>query len=373
MMKKCLYNLATDEYRGFIPAVAKVVLFLLSVFYGLIVRAAILFYRLKPCCLGCKVISVGNITLGGTGKTSLVEYTGRYLSQQGKKIAILSRGYKSHKVTRSQGHNDDYEAMGDEPYMLSKKLGDIPLIVDPDRIRAASLAMREHGAGAVILDDGFQQWKIKKDLEIVCIDAVNPFGNRHLLPRGILREPVSSLKRADIFVLTKTNLNPDAQGLKDFLRRINPAAQVFESAHRPLGFYAMDKPDELIKPDSLKGKTAALFCGIGDPGSFEALVKGMGINVGASFRFPDHHKYSEDDLGAIVKSCREKDIDTIITTEKDAVRLRSVQFTCLSGRQACLTGRQAVYSVQCMILRIELQITRGEDEFHNRLLGLYSH
>jgi tetraacyldisaccharide 4'-kinase len=321
--------------------------------------------------LSCKVISVGNITLGGTGKTSLVEYIARYLRQEGHKVAILSRGYKRRKTqdprymaqdARRTTHYGlaipDYEAMGDEPYMLSKKLADIPVIVDADRIRAANLAIRKHHIDTAVLDDGFQQWKIKKDLEVVCIDGMNPFGNRRLLPRGILREPLSSLKRADLFVLTKTNLNSDTQAAKSFLRSVNPKAPIFESVHKPLGFCSIDKPDELLKIEDLRGKTMALFCGIGDPDSFEDLVKGIGINVGLFLKFPDHHNYTRRDLDSIIKSSQEKNIGTIITTEKDAVRLPQLPITN--------------YQLPILILRIELQIAQDEDEFHNRLLRVYS-
>ncbi|MDD5167074.1 MAG: tetraacyldisaccharide 4'-kinase [Candidatus Omnitrophica bacterium] len=345
-MKYFLYNLATDKYRGFFAAIFKFFLLLLSFIYGLIVRVLIFFNRLAVCRLDCKVISVGNITLGGTGKTSLVEFITRYLKEKGRKVAVISRGYKRKAAT-----------MGDEPYMLSQKLGDVPVLVDPDRRRAAKQAEEKYGADTAILDDAFQQWRIKKDLEVVAIDATDPFGNRHLLPRGILREPLSSLKRADVFVLTKTNLNPDIQDIKDFLRQVNPQAEIFEAIHKPMDFYNLREPAKILKTDALKTKSVALFSGIGDPDSFQNLILSLGIDIGLSFEFPDHHNYTKEDLEKIVRGCRNKNIDTLVTTEKDAARLGALQL--------------AAYNVQFFVLRIQLEI-KDEQRFYNRLLKLYS-
>lgn len=356
-MQEYLYNLATDKSRGFIADIIKVFLFLLSLLYGLAVRILILFYHLLPYRLNCKVISIGNITLGGTGKTSLVEYIARCLSQQGHKVAIITRGYKR-KLTTYGLQLTAYETMGDEPYMLSKKLGDVPIIVDSDRIRAAKRAIKDYNADTVILDDAFQQWGIIKDLEIVTIDATNPFGNRTPIPRGILREPLTSLKRADIFVLTKTNLKSASQELKNYLNRMNSTAAIFQSLHKPVGFYQIDRPNELLNPQDLRGKTVTLFSGIGEPASFENLVKSNGINIGLSFRFRDHHNYTQKDLDKICKDSQAKAIDTIITTEKDAVRLYSL----LATR----------FSLPIFVLRIKLAITKDEEGFHNRLRRLYS-
>lgn len=357
-MQKYLYNLVTDKYnRGFIPSIIKALFLILSFIYGLIIKILIFFFRLKPYRLNCRVISVGNITLGGTGKTSLVEYIARYLKQQGYKVAILSRGYKR-KVTISPAHQvSNSQTMGDEPYMLAKELSDIAVIVDTNRIRAAKRAMGDYSVDTVILDDGFQQWRIRKDLEIIAIDATNPFGNRHLLPRGILRETLSSLKRADMFVLTKTNLNPDIQEIKTFLAKTNPQADIFEAIHQPVAFYNTGKPNELLNTEVFKGETVTLFSGIGDPDSFENLIRSLEVNIGLSFRFRDHHNYNKEDLDRIIKNSKDKNIDTIITTEKDAARFCGL--------------RIADYRLQIFVLRIKLKITKNEEGFHNRLLRLY--
>ena len=356
-MRKFFYGLATDKYKGLIPGLLKAFLLFFSFIYNLVVRGLIFLYQLNPYRLNCKVISVGNITLGGTGKTSLVEFIARYLKKEGRKVAILSRGYNKPNGA-GEAEKNEFKILGDEPCMLKNALKDTPVLVDPDRIRSSGLAMRNYGADTVILDDGFQQWKIKKDLEIVTIDSSNPFGNQHLMPRGILREPLSSLKRADIFVLTKTNLNPDIQDIKDFLSLINAHALIVESIHHPLGFYELNKKDELLSTEALRGKIVSLLCGIGDPYSFENLMISLGINIGLSFVFPDHHPYSRKDLENIARETKKKNIDIIVTTEKDAVRI---------PRLLADTFQQAIFA-----LRIELKITKNEQQFHNRLLQLYT-
>jgi len=352
-MKQYLYNLATDKYNGRFAAVPKLMLFILSLVYGLIVRITIFFCRLKPYRLGCKVVSVGNITLGGTGKTPLVELTARYLKSQGHKIAVLTRGYK--RRIRQGCSIPNPETMGDEPFMLKIKLPEIPIIVNPDRVSAANTAMRDFGIDTVILDDGLQQWRIKKDLEIVAIDSRNAFGNRQMLPRGILREPLSSLKRADIFVLTKAG--SDTANLKGFLRRVNPRALITQVVYHPVAFYELGRDNSEISLDSLKGKTVALFCGIADPESFRQTIQGSGINIGLSFIFPDHYPYRKEDLENIIVETKNRGIDTIVTTEKDAVRLSASHIP------------QPVPRI--LVLRIELKIIENEQGFYNRLLSLY--
>lgn len=357
-MQDYIYNLTTDKYDGFFASVMKFFLFLLSLVYGLVIKILIFIGSLQCRRLNCKVISVGNITWGGTGKTTLVEFIAQYLKRQGHKVAILSRGYKR----RGQGakcRGESYETMGDEPYMLQMHLKDVPVVVDADRVVAASRAIRDYGADTVILDDGFQQWGIRKDLEIVAIDAVNPFGNHYLLPRGILRQGLSSLKRADIFVLTKTNLNPDIGQTKDTLGKFSPQGIIVESTHEPVGFYNIATPAELLDKSSLRGKTVVLFSGIGDPASFESLIASCGINIGLCFRFRDHHNYTTEDLDRIIKDAQEKNIDTAITTEKDAARILKLP--------------NIKYQSSLLVLRIELKITKNENGFYNRLLGLYSH
>ncbi|OGX24350.1 MAG: tetraacyldisaccharide 4'-kinase [Omnitrophica WOR_2 bacterium RIFCSPHIGHO2_02_FULL_45_21] len=372
-MRNYFYNLATDKEKGCSAFIIRLFLLVLSWFYGLLVRILRLFYSRVQVRFNCKVISVGNITWGGTGKTPLVECIARYLKQQGYKAAILTRGYKRRIPIRypppclPKAGAIRYETMGDEAYMLSRSLGSVPVIVDADRARGAASAVKGYGVEAVLLDDGFQQWRIKKDLEIVVIDATCPFGNRHMIPRGVLREPLSSLRRADIFVLTKINLAiQGTSGLKDFLRSMNSRAEIFESAYEPMGFYLVfstgrddSRPAgaDLLNVNVLRGKVATLVSGIANPDSFEYLIRRLGIRIGLSFQFPDHYAYQQSVMEEIVKKSRAQNIDTIITTEKDSVRMPTKTLSA---------------QINIFALRIELKITNNEKEFFNRISGVFT-
>lgn len=350
-LEDLFYNLVNDKNKGILYGAAKIFLYLFSLLYGVVIKIMIYLARFYPQKLGAKVISVGNITLGGTGKTCLVEYISDFLKGAGRRPAVLTRGY-GRKNCEGKPATCDYEMMGDEAYMLSKKLGDVPVIVDADRAKGAKKALAEFKSDTLVLDDGFQQWKLNKDLEIVLIDAVNPFGNHRLIPRGILREPLSSLKRADIFILTKTNINPETGDLRKKLAAINPRADIFEGRHEPRGLFYIDEPGVFLNGDTIKGKKVALFSGIGDPASFENLILSLGAEIGAAFRFPDHHNYSKKDIEKIISISKEKRIDTIVTTEKDAARLE---------------GPEA----KILVLRIEIRIKDAE-KFNRRLLAVYS-
>jgi len=341
-----LYSLATERRQGLIASVVKAPLFILSLVYGLAVRVLIYLSRRNSCRLSCKVISVGNLTLGGTGKTTTVYHLAKYLVEQGHSLAVLSRG-------RAGGQN-----LSDEPRMLQAKLKGVPVIAGPDRVRGARQAIEKYGVDTVILDDGLQQWHIEKDLEIITIDAACPFGNGRLLPRGILRQPFSSLTKADVFVLTKTNLYPDTRAIKDILAEKFPSALVIETLHQSAGFYDITDPGCQVPAEELRGRKAVLFSGIGDPGSFETLAGSLGVKVGLFLRFADHHRYTEDDLKKIGVLARDKGCDVLITTEKDASKLQAPS--------------SKLQDMRLFVLRIELAFKDdGKDRFHNRLRLLY--
>ncbi|MGA2774502.1 MAG: tetraacyldisaccharide 4'-kinase [Candidatus Omnitrophota bacterium] len=343
-MLEYLYSLASDKRKGVIAQSLKAILFVLAIIYGAFIRLLICLSLIRRKKLLLKVISVGNITLGGTGKTSLVEFIALKLKNNGHRSAILSRGYKSAKGN-----------IGDEPVMLAEKLSGVEVITGKDRISSANQAAAIPGVDTVILDDAFQQWRIIKDLDIVLINALEPFGNLQMLPRGILREPLSSLKRAGIFVITKTNLVRDTQKIRQLLNKINPAAQVFEAVHLAEGFYSINNKEKIMGPESLKGKTALIFSGIGDPDSFERLLSAQGLKISLSFKFPDHHNYAKHDLDSIISAAQGENIDTIITTEKDAVRLK---------------GLALPQGLEILVLKIKLAII-NEEKFISRLLGIY--
>ncbi|MEK7578443.1 MAG: tetraacyldisaccharide 4'-kinase [Patescibacteria group bacterium] len=372
ILKNYFYDLVTDKkngylacgfgYRkpnhGFLACVIKFFLLVLSWIYSFIIRVLIFFYSRKPYQAECKVISVGNITWGGAGKTPLVESIARHLKEKKYRIAILSRGYKRKAAAIKGRRLAGYEAMGDEPYMLSKNLSGIPIIVDANRMRALVKAHKECKIDIAILDDGFQQWGIKKDLEVVVVDATEAFGNRQMIPRGILREPLSSLRRADIFVLTKIDIgNPNILRIKDFLNSVNPKAEIFESVYKPIGFCEISGCSGLLNTDALKGKTVTVISGIANPGSFEHLLLGLGINIGLSFRFPDHFAYRKQVMDDILKKTQEINISTIITTEKDLVR---IPVETLNTK------------IKIFALRIELKVTTNEKEFFDRISDIFT-
>ncbi|MFH1441201.1 MAG: tetraacyldisaccharide 4'-kinase [Candidatus Omnitrophota bacterium] len=366
-VRHVLYNLATDKTIGVLASIVKFCLLILSFIYRIIIRLVMFLSCRKQYQSKCKVISVGNITLGGTGKTPLVEFIARYLKEHGHKPAILSRGYKRRRTkdegrrTREEGRGmrdeGSYEVMGDEPYMLQKNLVDIPVLVGSNRIKSMeSSSVVDLGVDIFILDDGFQQWGIKKDLEIVTIDAINPFGNRHMLPRGILRQPLSTLKKADIFVLTKTDISPDVEIVKKSLAYINPRAVIVETVHEPAGLYPLNRRNDLLDMNAFVHENISLVSGIADHGYFLKTVQKLGINPSLVFNFPDHYDYSLDDIEDIVKKSQDKGINFIIITEKDAVKFCRLPITGLSADQRIL------------VLQIKLKIIKNEQEFNSRLL-----
>ena len=345
-----LYNLVTDKIRGPLAVFLRSFLFVLSLVYGLIVIILAGFYRIRPVRFAAKVISVGNITLGGTGKTTFVEYLANKLNLQEKKIAILSRGYK--RDLRRKGA----QAIGDEPAMLEKKLPFAHVIVDKNRINSAFKAIKDYAVDTLILDDGMQQWRISKDLEIITIDASDPFGNYRMLPAGFLREPIGSLKRADVFVLTQSDFGQDIGDLIVKLKRINSRALIVESTHQPVGFSRIYNPDELLSLELFKGKPAMIFSGIGNPAGFENSVSVLGVNLARSIRFQDHHDYVHEDIYKILNEAGQKNLEVIITTQKDAVKIRELK----------------IKGLDILVLNIKLKIIKNEAEFDRRLLKLYS-
>lgn len=354
-VRRYFYSVMSDKRKGAVANIIRLLLSLLSLIFYFIVKFVLFLYKvriLKSYRPQCKVISVGNITLGGTGKTPMVLAIARRLKDSGKKLAILIRGYKG----------DAKRATSDEVELLKKHLPDVPVLVGRDRIRTAKEAINSYEADIILLDDGFQHWRLGRDIDILTLDVRNPFGNEKLIPRGLLREPIFSLKRADICVLTKVGCDGDsiakAQGLKNRLSTINKDAAVFNSSYIPNALYDISdgKP---ISMSEIDGKNIALICAIGDPESFEDSVKSLGARVTLRYYFLDHHKYTEAELSAVLDECRKKDIDTIVTTEKDVPRL------------AQSVKRKAQNGVRFLALGVELKID-NEERFFGRLYSIFS-
>lgn len=265
------------------------------------------------------VISVGNITVGGTGKTPVVEWIARRLLDDGHRPAIVSRGYGGTAgrgpllVSSGTGPLCQPERCGDEPYQLATTLPGVPIVVGSDRPAGAEEA-RRRGADVVVLDDGFQHRRLARDLDIVLLDAGSPFGNGLLLPAGPLREPLDGLRRADLFLITRSERTAEHPLVEQQVRQYNRDAPLLRAGHRRVGFVSRGG-----EPVPAPGRAVA-FCGIGNPESFRADLLAEGIEIVEFLPFPDHHAYGRDDLQRIVQAAEPQGAATI-TTEKDLARL----------------------------------------------------
>ena len=293
-----------------------------------------------------KVISVGNLTVGGTGKTPAVIAIAEEGVKKGFSPCILTRGYKGTAkgpcfISKGEGPLLGVDEAGDEASLMADKLRGVPIVKGKNRYEAGIFAMRNlrsfatdqpSGAGKphllFILDDGFQHWRLSRDIDILLIDSTNPFGNKKLLPTGRLREPLKEMKRADIIVLTKLRKEaadpyPGHAGLTSEIRRYNPDAPIYRSAHIPVGLRTLSGRDMPLAV--LADKPVFAFCGIGSPSSFRETLAGTGAEVRGFMSFMDHHAYDGRDLQRIVGTARECSAGWIVTTEKDIMRLRGLE------------------------------------------------
>lgn len=346
----------------------------LSWLFSCVVQLRLWLYRkriLRDHPLGCLVVVVGNLTVGGTGKTPIVEKFASALRDRGRKVAILSRGYKSKnppfwkKAWHGITHTDepppkivsdgqviylDSEQAGDEPYMLARNLPGVVVLVDKNRVKSGAYAIKKYGCDTLVLDDGFQYLALKGRLNLLLIDKTNPFGSGHLLPRGILREPVKHLRRANYIFLTKSNGRRDTE-LEALIARHKPDADIIECAHMPQYFQRMDaKAGATAGRETLawlKGRRIYAFSGIATPESFEKFLRDLGGLLVGRERFLDHYRYTAEDLDALYDAAERERADCLITTEKDAVRISDPAGSPLP-----------VY-----YLRLEIQIIRGAADF----------
>src|SRR5256885_4368440 len=328
--------------RGFRAAILRGILYALSFIYERIVQLRLYLYRkriFRERTLGCLVISIGNLTVGGTGKTPVVEKFARALQLGGRRVAILSRGYKSVPKPTNRNWFDrlltkdvdpprvvsdgkllflDPMTAGDEPYMLAHNLKDVIVLVDKDRVKSGKLAIDKWKVDTLLLDDGLQYLHLKHRLDIVLVDRQQPFGNEFLLPRGTLREPPRNLRRASYIFITKSTGEPNDE-LIARIRRYNRTAEIIECAHQPL--YLQDVYSGAQLPlGRLANTYIGSFCGIAAPESFEEGLRKLGARIELAKRFADHHRYTEPELQSFINRCLRRDVDMIVTTEKDAVR-----------------------------------------------------
>jgi tetraacyldisaccharide 4'-kinase len=340
------------------------------VFSG-VVQLRLWLYRhriLRDQPLGCLVVVVGNLTVGGTGKTPVVEKFAKALRDRGRKVAILSRGYKSKApplwkkwwfrlnhteppppriVSDGQTVLLDSEVAGDEPYMLARNLPGVVVLVDKDRVKAGAYAIKEFGCDTLVLDDGFQYLPLKGRLNLLLVDKTNPFGNGFLLPRGILREPIKHLRRASYVFLTKSRGERDEE-LEALIRKFNPGVEIIECAHKPQYLQHL-VTGEKIALNSLAGRRVGGFSGIATPESFEAFVRDTGAKLIYTRRFLDHYRFTTEDLAEVFADAREAGAEFMVTTEKDAVRIAA----------------GVVLPLPCYYLRLEIEILRGADDFQD--------
>ena len=347
-------------------------LYLLSRDFSVLVQTRLFLYRkrifFRDRTLGCLVISVGNLTVGGTGKTPVVEKIARALQERGRRVAILSRGYKSEpkpflermwqRIT-FQKEADEPRVVsngkelllnsitaGDEPYMLASNLKDVVVLVDKDRVKSGRYAIEKLGIDTLLLDDGFQYLALKSKLNLVLIDRTNPFGNNYLLPRGTLREPHRNLKRAHYIFITKSDGSSNEE-IKARIRQYNTEAEIIECGHKPLYFQNVYDQDDRRPMDFIKGKKIASISGIAMPDGFEQSLVKLGGELIYTRQYADHHRFDQQEILNMINRSRRRFAEVIITTEKDAVRFPKLDRV----------------DVPIYFLRVEIEILKGAKDF----------
>ncbi|MCK8824275.1 tetraacyldisaccharide 4'-kinase [Fuchsiella alkaliacetigena] len=328
-----LLQVIRGHKQGFIAWLILFLFTLLSNIYYLGIKFRTKLYQWgfkEDTKLPCRVISVGNITMGGTGKTPIVEYLAKKFKQRGRKVVVLNRGYKA-DFTGEVGVVSDGTSIlmegsqaGDEALMLAQRLEGVPIIIGSNRVVTGDYACREFEAEILILDDGFQHWPLARDVDVVVIDATNPFSNGYVIPRGILREPLSSLERADIFLLSKVDQAPEEKlaEIKDKLNKYNPQALIFETAYRPSYLRNLEGSVKLAA-EFLARKRVIAVSGIGNPASFEQTLEDLGVELVKHTKFEDHHRYTKEELVDIFSEAAAKGVELIVTTEKDAASIEA--------------------------------------------------
>ena len=352
--------------------VLKFVLGLFAVAYERAVQARLALYRKRVFCaqeIGCPVISIGNLTVGGTGKTPVAEMLARELQKRGRRVAILSRGYKSvprpfiqRLKNRVFKHLDlfpprivsdgarvllDSRRAGDEPHMLAKNLPGVCVLVDKDRVKSGLHALRHFDSDVLLLDDGLQYQRLRHRLDVVLVDRQSPFGNERLLPRGTLREPPVNLRRASYIIVTKSGSEPDT-ALLSRLRKLNPTAAIIECDHAPRHWQDL-RTGEKFPLDHLKGRHVGAMSGIARPESFEEGVRRLGANVEITKSFADHHRFTKKEILRFLEWCDRRSLDALVTTEKDAVRFPEIDNP----------------QVPMLFLRVEIEILRGHGHWED--------
>lgn len=342
----------------------------LSYLYGVGARTNLWLYEvgiLKTCKLDCCVISIGNITVGGTGKTPTAQRVAMMVKDMGCRVVILNRGYRSHWDKElgvvSDGkkiYMTSYEA-GDEAYLMAKMMPGIPVVIGKNRDITGKYAVEKLQAEVIIMDDGYQHWQVERDLDLVLVDTLNLFGNGCLLPRGILREPLSHLNRADMFLFTKSDQSSELtrSALAENIRQYNAQAPIVESIHHAMNFVEIADwykgiQQNPIGLEELRGKKVMIFSAIGNPSSFEQNVSGCGLEILEAIRYPDHHDYGMLEMQYIGERASELEAAALITTGKDAVKIPT-EFIYFNR------------DIPLYVMNMDIMITRNEEVFNATL------
>ena len=355
--------------KGFRAALMRFAMRALSGIFRLVVQLRIWRYRRgwrAQHYLGTQVVAIGNITVGGTGKTPVVELMARSLRDRGRRVAILSRGYKSKKLEHPQKWQDargraisgekmpkvvstgqalllDSKYAGDEPFMLAKNLDGVAVVVDKNRVKGGLFAVSQLGADTLLLDDGMQYLDLAHSMDVVLIDSGSPFGTEALLPRGTLREPPKNLRRASYLLITKCDGRSN-ETLISRLRKYNKTAEIIECTHGPI--YLENVFTRERQPlQFLRDKWVASISAIAVPEAFESSLEKLGAKVEIRRRFSDHYRFSRREVEHFMQRCVERDMQMILTTEKDAVRF----------------PKPTSIDVPVYFLRIEVEILRGQE------------
>ena len=342
MIRALVSDLMHDRASGPAAQLAKGALWAVSQLYGVGVSFWDAGYRSKRFQihkLGYPVISVGNLTVGGTGKTPFLRVLARQLEAKGEKVAILSRGYGAIGP-----------GISDETLELKHSLPGVSLCVGKNRLKQAQQALATHPPTVFLLDDGFQHRRIHRDLNICLMDATNPFGNGHLLPGGILRERPSALKRADLFVLTHLEGWPSTSNLLAFLDKTAPGIPIVFARHRARGCHQVG--GNSLPLEKLKTERPFVFSGLADPSSLDRTLQELGVHPIDHRRFLDHHPYTRWELETIEKQAKKLTAGSLLTTQKDLARIQSVGHS---------------FEMPLFVLEIEMELFQNERELTNRL------
>ena len=365
-----IHLIHSKESDGIFMTLILGIFYIFSLVYEQLVNMKLLCYKtgiLGKEKLNCYVISLGNITVGGTGKTPTAQRLARDIRDMGYKVVILNRGYRSKWhgevgiVSDGENLHMDAAEAGDEAYMLAKHLPNVPVLIGAERALTGKYAIEHFGAEVAILDDGYQHWQLVRDMDILLVDAVNVFGNGHLLPRGTLRESMSHISRADVCLITKVDQAEAGAGeyIRETVHKYNANAKIVESIHQPRCFiplaeWVVNLASEGIGVESISGKQIVAVSAIGNPASFEQTLRDLGAEILESIRYPDHHEYTVKEMRDVLQQADALGAESIVITEKDAVKIPA-------------DFAKSNWSIPILVICVEVKFQAGADEFQNEL------